>query len=342
MRRGRLQGVESNEMQNSLARNSTGAFGKLTLVVSETVRLAVKHFYNYCFAFRVERLMANLLVRRLLIDLKSPIPRHWCGGDPFRTALLNALSMSFPIGENFFINSVKRAVELLPESEREHWATEIQGFIGQEATHRRIHGLFNDHLAAQGLVDSWTPRAAARMELIEPLDPRHALAATAATEHFTSIMAGYLFANHEELGEMEPRLKTMWLWHAAEESEHRATVFDLYCAVGGTYERRVWWMKRMTYVFVTEALRQTFSNLWRDGTLFRWRTWASGASFLFGKKGMFRLLYQPWRDYFKADFHPSQHDASIGMAWLRDNEAQYSIVGASPAPASRDEVPVAA
>ena len=43
--------------------------------------------------------MTDLVVRRLLIDMAAPIPRHWCAGDPFRTALLNALSMSFPVGE---------------------------------------------------------------------------------------------------------------------------------------------------------------------------------------------------------------------------------------------------
>lgn len=278
--------------------------------------------------------MTNLTVRRLLIDLKSPVPRHWCGGDPFRTALLNALSMSFPVGENFFINSVKRAVPLLPESERAHWLTEIQGFIGQEATHRRIHGLFNDHLAKLGLVDRWTERAGSRMKLIEALEPSHGLAATAATEHFTSIMAAFLFANHQDLGEMEPRIKTMWLWHAAEESEHRSTVFDLYCAVGGNYERRIWWMKRITYVFLTEAARQTLSNLWHDGQLFKLRTWTSAASFLFGKKGLVRQLYQPWKDYFKPDFHPGQHDASAGLKWLQENETQYSVVGGEPAPIS--------
>ena len=48
--------------------------------------------------------MTDLHVRRLLIDLETPFARHWCGGDAFRSALFNALSMSFPIGEQFFID----------------------------------------------------------------------------------------------------------------------------------------------------------------------------------------------------------------------------------------------
>ncbi|MFL6717281.1 MAG: metal-dependent hydrolase, partial [Burkholderiaceae bacterium] len=51
--------------------------------------------------------MTDLVVRRLLIDREAPFARHWCGGDAFRTAFFNALSMSFPIGEQFFIDSVR-------------------------------------------------------------------------------------------------------------------------------------------------------------------------------------------------------------------------------------------
>ena len=94
--------------------------------------------------------MSNLVVRRLMIDLESPLPRHWHGNDAFKTALSNALSMSFPLGEQFFIDSVRRVVKTLPEAKQAEFAQEVQGFIGQEATHRRIHGLFNDHLYLQG------------------------------------------------------------------------------------------------------------------------------------------------------------------------------------------------
>lgn len=45
--------------------------------------------------------MTELVVRRLLVDLETPFARRWCGGDAFRTAFFNALSMSFPVGEQF-------------------------------------------------------------------------------------------------------------------------------------------------------------------------------------------------------------------------------------------------
>ena len=117
--------------------------------------------------------MSDIVVRRLLIDLDTPPARHWCGGDAFRTAWFNALSMSFPSGEQFFIDAVRAGVQALPEAERARFEPAVKGFIGQEATHRRIHALFNAHLAAQGLVNRWEPRALRRIRAARRRRPAH-------------------------------------------------------------------------------------------------------------------------------------------------------------------------
>ena len=270
--------------------------------------------------------MSGFVVRRLLVDLETPLPRHWCGGDAFRTAFLNALSMSFPLGEQFFIDAVRQGAATLPEAERERWQAQVQGFVGQEATHRRIHGLFNAHLERQGLVNRWAERAARRIERLRGLDPRHALAATAAYEHFTAILAEYLLAHPERLGDLEPRLATMWLWHAAEECEHCSVAFDLYRALGGDERRRLRWFRIASVYFAVDVMRQTLNNLGRDGTLWRATTWVSGARFLFGRRGLVRECFLPWRAYFRADFHPSQGASRRGRTWLDTNLDFFALI----------------
>src|SRR3954468_8709604 len=133
--------------------------------------------------------MTDLVVRRLLVDMEQPIARNWCAGDAFRTALFDALSMSFPVGEQFFIDSVRDGFKALPPEQQEHFRKEVQGFIGQEATHRRLHALYNGHLDKKGLVNDWGPRAAKRMKVLDGQDVRHWLGITAANEHFTAIFA---------------------------------------------------------------------------------------------------------------------------------------------------------
>lgn len=271
--------------------------------------------------------MTDLLVRRLLIDLEAPFARHWNGGDAFRSAFFNALSMSFPRGEQYFIDSVRNGFKSLPEAQRAPFAAEVQGFIGQEATHRRIHALFNGHLIQQGYVNRIEQRAHERMKANAHLDLRNHLAATAATEHFTAVFADWMLRHPESLEGAEPRLKTLWLWHSAEESEHRNTAFDIYQAAGGNHAWRVRIFRVVTVIFLTDLLRQTVRNLWRDRCLFKTSTWRSAYRLLFARDGLLRGNVALWRDYLRPDFHPSQHDASQSQRWLRENSALYAVVG---------------
>jgi predicted metal-dependent hydrolase len=275
--------------------------------------------------------MTLLVVRRLLIDLERPVDRHWANGDAFRTAYLNALSMSFPIGEQFFIDSVRNGVKSLPAEARERFETEVQGFVGQEATHRRIHGLFNAHLMKQGLVNRWEQRAARRIQRFKHLDVRHHVASTAAYEHFTAILAEYMLGRPELFGSTEPRLQTMWMWHAAEESEHKSVAFDLYHALGGNHRWRVRWFWIATSYFLADSLRQTVNNLWHDGTLFKWSTWASGWRFFFGQDGLVPANFRAWRAYLRADFHPAEHESGRSAQWLREHADRFAVVSAPSA-----------
>jgi hypothetical protein len=271
--------------------------------------------------------MTELVVRRLLIDLDEPFAARWNGGDAFRSAFFDALSMSFPAGEQYFIDSVRGALQALPEGERERFAAEVQGFVGQEATHRRLHALFNGHLERQGLPNQIERRALRRMRANAHRDVRVHLAATAATEHFTAIFADWMLRHPEALEGAEPRLRTLWEWHAAEESEHRATAFDLYMALSGHHGWRVRLYRYVTVTFLWDLTCQTVLNLWHDGSLFDGRTWRSGWRLLLARDGLLRSNLRPWRAYFARDFHPARNDACLGPQWLLEHRSSYRVVG---------------
>ncbi len=62
-------------------------------------------------------------------------PRWWLRSDPYLTAIFNSLSISFPKGEAFFIDSVRRfRSSALPEH-----AADIAAFIQQGVIHSREH-----------------------------------------------------------------------------------------------------------------------------------------------------------------------------------------------------------
>jgi predicted metal-dependent hydrolase len=131
----------------------------------------------------------------------------------------------------------------------------------------------------------------------------------------------------------EPRLATLWLWHASEETEHRATAFDLYRQMGGNEEWRLRLFRLVTWHFVTDSLRQTVNNLWHDGSFWRASTWVEGWRFCWAARPGAHAG-RPWRRYRSVDFHPSQQDESRRVG-LRANAAQFEPVARSAPPPPR-------
>lgn len=266
-------------------------------------------------------------VRKLSLDLSDGFDRHWHGGDGFRTAYYNALSMSFPLGEQLFINSVQDCAPLLPEPTTEqdvNLRAQIKDFCAQEATHRHVHAQYNAQLAQHGLHNHVEERIAKRDAYVKThgIKPIHRLAVTAAYEHYTAVFASILLANPQTMAGADAQMRKIWMWHAMEESEHKAVAYDVYQAIGGNYAWRVRWFIYASIVFAFDVLRQTTNNLWHDGTLFKPSTWWSATTFLFGRpsrgNGWMWMMTRPLLDYFKRDFHPWQHNNRTDLAEYAD------------------------
>ena len=276
----------------------------------------------------------RLIVRKLEVDLKRGFARHWHGGRAFRSQFFNALSMSFPVGEQFFIDSVRDAAALLPPGPGQAAMREtVAGFIGQEATHRHIHGLYNTQLEKQGLVNRWQHWAANRIARFRKLNPnpRHALAMTCAYEHFTALLADGTLRHARWLEGADTDMQTVWRWHAAEETEHNAVAFDLYRAVGGSYKYRVLWYLYVALRFCIDSTAQTSINLWHDGTLFKPSTWVDGVRLFWGRDGLVWRCAGPMLQYLRRDFHPSQDPHAVpaqtlAAQWLAAHANRWRAV----------------
>src|SRR4051795_7033088 len=77
---------------------------------------------------------------------ETATPRLWHGGRVEATAIYNALSSTFPIGEAHFVESVRAFREGTPPK----LAEEIKAFTTQEAIHSREHDAFNKRAADAG------------------------------------------------------------------------------------------------------------------------------------------------------------------------------------------------
>src|SRR3954466_12253754 len=70
-------------------------------------------------------------------------PRLWHGGRVEATAIYNALSATFPVGEAFFVESVRQFRDGAPP----RLVEEIEAFTTQEIVHSREHDAFNRRAA---------------------------------------------------------------------------------------------------------------------------------------------------------------------------------------------------
>lgn len=272
-----------------------------------------------------------LPLRRLNVDLDPGFSRLWNGGDAFATHFFNTLSMMFPEGEQYFVDSTRA---FLPEIERSHsdtLARTVREFVSQESAHRHMHVRYNRELTRQGYHNRVEARIRARIRIMRWFAPRSRLAVVLAYEHFTAVLGDGFLRYPEWSQAMEEPLKTVWAWHAAEETEHKSVAFDVYRAAGGGYLRRVLWFFYVSTVFTLDLLRQTANLLRRDQALMRFSTWRSAFRLWWGTNGFGRHIIPHWLAYLSPRFHPWNHDNRTLIAqWRAAYEGRYRIVGEDP------------
>lgn len=245
------------------------------------------------------------------------VPDHWAFNDPFSTHFMGVLSSLFPVGERFFVDSVRALREHAGQAVT---AKEISGFIGQEAMHSLEHVSMNNMLQAKGLpalrAEKFTLgllNLARRL-----LSKRQQLAVTVALEHFTGIIANRLLTDVDTMNNLSDDMRPIWMWHAIEETEHKAVAFDLYQNVpGSNYAERVVFQVLASVILAAVVAAFQVQFMHRDGQLFNLRSWAFGLNKLFGRQGILSGLTREYLDFFKPDFHPWDHENSALVAYWR-------------------------
>lgn len=239
------------------------------------------------------------------------VPRHFAAdGDLILSHLAASLSSVFPDGEDFFVRSVRRYRDEVTDPELKR---QVNGFIGQEAMHGREHRAFNDRLAELGYPTKSYERITKKgLELRERIAPASAnLAATAALEHFTATLAELVLTSDETRALFgHDEVRNLFLWHALEESEHKAVAFDVYKAVGGSERLRVWTMKFLRYGFVLGLVASIIGSLLLDRRTYRPGVLRKSWRKVRRSPIVSRALWERLKDYERPDFHPDDHDTT--------------------------------
>jgi uncharacterized protein len=240
----------------------------------------------------------------------QPQLRWWLGGDPIATAFYNALSITFPRGEAFFIESVRAFRDgTPPRLERE-----INAFIKQEVMHSREHVAFNRRVVDAGYdVDELEQAVIDTLALTNGKPPILRLAVTMALEHYTAIIAQTVLSDDRHFKDADSESRDLWRWHAIEEIEHKGVAYDTWLHATRDWTRmRRWAIKSLMMLIVTFRFwprRYTgMKILLRQDGIGGFSASARLLWFMFGKPGVIRKLIPAWLTYFLPGFHPWNHD----------------------------------
>ncbi len=264
----------------------------------------------------------GITVRKAQFNPKA-IRRHYFANSPIMSHLLTALSSTFPIGEQFFVHSVRNVRDKVKD---EKLQAQIAAFIGQEAMHSKAHAEFNDAWRSDDYnLDRFQAWLARKDQYVKNLHPKIQLAITCAFEHFTALLGGYILRHPEVLSTLDDDAVKLWVWHAIEEIEHRAVAFDVYQAVYGDDKIRRMIMRSVTTGFASLTLYSATKLFMQD----RKKSLPKIGGNIFGLYLLAKMLIQMFPEYlsyYQKDFHPADIDYSkIVQYWKERLAEDYQV-----------------
>ncbi|QKQ70964.1 metal-dependent hydrolase [Acinetobacter sp. 10FS3-1] len=260
----------------------------------------------------------GITVRRLQFN-PGAISRYYFANSPVMSHLLTALSSTFPLGEQFFVHSVRNVRDQVKD---EKLQAQIAAFIGQEAMHSKAHSEFNAAWRRDDYnLDRFQAWLARKNHYVKGLPPKYQLAITCAFEHFTALLGGYILRHPEVLSTLDEDALKLWVWHAIEEIEHRAVAFDVYQHVYADDRVRRQMMRSVTTGFASLTFYSASRLFLQDKKNSVYKVGGN----LFGLYLLLKMVIQlapEYLAYYRKDFHPSGIDYSQQLDYWKEYLAE--------------------
>jgi predicted metal-dependent hydrolase len=246
-------------------------------------------------------------VRRMNFEFPKQIDRYWFGNSPFKTHLLNSLTLFLPDFEQYMIRNVGRQLKQINNPQLKQ---EVRAFVSQEGQHSSQHAKFWINLRLQGYeIDTYIRfvKAIFLNTLERRLSTNLNLAIIAGFEHLTTLFADFAL-EEDYLAEAEPKLRKLFEWHGAEEIEHKLVAYDVLQNATNNYPLRLVGML-ISHILILGLLNLGLAVLlYQDKKLLDRKVWQEMSQFWFIKE---KLLFRALRnslDYSRKNFHPSQRN----------------------------------
>ncbi|MEE2890829.1 MAG: metal-dependent hydrolase [Pseudomonadota bacterium] len=267
----------------------------------------------------------------------------WSQSCPDFSRFINALGLHVPFFERFLISTLRTYRDDLRSGALRD---DVRRIIGQEAHHAFNFEQWNAAMCARyphlGEVEANAKEAFERA--FARSDRRFRVGFTAGYETFTFLGGAIILDRYEELmGDADPSLRALWVWHQVEEVEHGAVAFDVYQALFAEHE---WYRKAMVLRAFAHIARETllaFHAIVRSENrplISKLRSWRFFAGFA-------RDLFCASLPVLRRGYHPRRHPICtsgqnrIATAWrlyterggdahFLDEDAVHTMLAGTP------------
>jgi predicted metal-dependent hydrolase len=228
---------------------------------------------------------ADLLpVRRVAFAYPDDLDAAWIPDQPEFAHMANGLSLLMPYAEPLFIRAVRSGFgDIDPDLQ-----ARTETYIDQEVGHYREHKRFNELIRRQHPGVARIERIMKRTAewVTRRFSRQFNLAFASGGEIMSFLLARWVDDHAGDLfAHADPVATTLFLWHLAEEVEHKSAAFDVYEAIDGSRLRYGIAMVMGTfllglYVWLAAlVMLRDDGRLWRPMTHVRLARWALSAAF---------------------------------------------------------------
>jgi len=182
----------------------------------------------------------EITVRRPEIDFADVDP-IWTPAHPDLAYRLNGGSLTLPYLEPYLIRVMRRAREELGDRDPV-LVRDLDLFNAQEDHHYKLHSRYNAMLRERytGIEAFEAEIEADFARMLNEESLAFNLGYAAGFETTGMVMAQLFFLGADSsLEGADPRVRSLWGWHLAEEYEHRCVAFDVFRAYGGSWWQRI-------------------------------------------------------------------------------------------------------
>jgi hypothetical protein len=173
------------------------------------------------------------------LDYPDDLAVAWNPSFPELACAANAISVLMPYVEPYFVKSIRATLPTLDESLRVRTSAYLKQELQHHVQHRRFNDLLADRCPSLRRLERIVRRTYGWLE--RSRSARFNVGFAAGSETIAFGIARWIDRHVDSLFERaDPVVATLYLWHLAEEVEHKTAAYDVFEATDGSRLRYAW------------------------------------------------------------------------------------------------------